>query len=57
MQEDEIDDEETIETIEELLQDLTEEERKFLPPGLKWKEKKEVQEGSGRYNLPKKKIS
>ena len=56
IQEDEIDDEETIETIQELLQDLTEEERKFLPPGLKLKEKKEVQEGSGRYNLPKKKF-
>jgi len=56
IEEDEIDDEETLDTIQQLLKDLTEEERKFLPPGLKLKQKKEVQKDSGKFNLPKKKF-
>ena len=51
-----IDDPDTIKTIQELLQDLSEEEKAFLPPGFKLEKKTEKQEGSGKYNLPKKKF-
>jgi len=54
--EEQIDDPETIKTIQELLQDLSEEERAFLPPGLKLEKKTEKQEGSGKYNFAKRKF-
>ena len=56
VKDDEITDQDTIEEIQKLLQDLPEDEKNFLPPGLQLKKKKIVQKDSGSFNLPKKKF-
>ena len=54
VKDDQIEDQDTIEEIQKLLQDLPDDEKDFLPPGLQLKKKKEVEKDSGRFNLPKK---
>jgi hypothetical protein len=47
---------ENVKEIQKLLQDLPDQERDFLPEGFQLKKEKEVQSGSGSYNLPKHKF-
>ena len=56
VKDDEITDEDTLQEIQKLLQDLPDQERDFLPEGFQLKKEKEVQSGSGSYNLPKHKF-
>ena len=53
VKDDQIEDQDTIEEIQKLLQDLPDDEKDFLPPGLQLK-KKEVEKDAGKFNLPKK---
>jgi len=54
--EDEIEDQKTLEDLQKLLEDLSDDEKDFLPPGLSLKKKIEKQEGPGKFDLPKNKF-
>ena len=56
VKDDEITDEDTIAEIQKLLKDLPDDEKDFLPPGFQITKPKKVDEGSGKFNLPKKKF-
>jgi|MDTC01.3.fsa_nt_gb hypothetical protein len=56
LDEDEITDPKTLEDIQKLLQDLPDDEKDFLPPGFSLKKEVEKEEGSGIYNLSKKRF-
>lgn len=56
VKDDQIEDEETIEEIQKLLRELPDDEKDFLPPGFQITKPKKVEEGSGKFNLPKKKF-
>ncbi len=54
--ENEIEDQKTLEELQKLLEDLSDDEKDFLPPGLSLKKKVEKQEGPGKFDLPKNKF-
>ena len=56
VKDDEITDEDTIQEIQKLLKELPDDEKDFLPPGFQIKQPQKKQEGSGKFNLPKKKF-
>lgn len=54
--EDEIEDQKTLEELQKLLEELSDEEKDFLPAGLSLKKKIQKEEGPGKFDLPKKKF-
>ena len=56
VKDDQIEDEDTIAEIQKLLRELPDDEKDFLPPGFQITKPKKVEEGSGKFNLPKKKF-